>query len=74
MQIGGTAPAALNAANEVAVEAFLAERIPFTAIAELADAVVGGHEPLRELELAAVLAADEEARRAAQRWIGRHHE
>jgi 1-deoxy-D-xylulose-5-phosphate reductoisomerase len=73
MRIGGTAPAALNAANEVAVEAFLAGRIPFTAIAELADAIVAGHEPLRELELAAVLAADEAARREAQRWIGRHH-
>ncbi len=73
MQIGGTAPAVLNAANEVAVEAFLAERIPFTAIAELADAIVGAHAPLRELELGAVLAADDEARREAQRWIGRHY-
>jgi 1-deoxy-D-xylulose-5-phosphate reductoisomerase len=33
MRAGGTAPAILNAANEVAVAAFLAERLPFPAIA-----------------------------------------
>src|SRR5206468_1794478 len=33
LQAGGTAPAVLNAANEVAVEAFLAGRLPFTGIA-----------------------------------------
>gem|GEM_PF-268137 len=35
MQAGGTAPALLNAANEVAVQAFLERRIPFTAIARV---------------------------------------
>ncbi len=35
LQAGGTAPALLNAANEVAVQAFLERRIPFTAIARL---------------------------------------
>jgi 1-deoxy-D-xylulose-5-phosphate reductoisomerase len=73
MQIGGTAPATLNAANEVAVEAFLAERIPFTAIAELADAIVSGHRPLHDFDLAGVLDADAQARVEAQRWIGRHN-
>jgi 1-deoxy-D-xylulose-5-phosphate reductoisomerase len=34
---GGTAPCVLNAADEVAVEAFLAGRVPFTAIAELVE-------------------------------------
>jgi len=36
---GGTAPAALNAANEVAVEAFLGRRLPFPAIAEVIERV-----------------------------------
>ena len=45
---GGTAPAALNAANEVAVEAFLNGRLRFTAIAPVAEATVeacAGEEP-----------------------------
>lgn len=40
MQAGGTAPAVLNAANEVAVEAFLNRRIRFDQIAELVDGVL----------------------------------
>src|SRR5262245_8331841 len=36
-EVGGTAPCVLNAADEVAVEAFLAGRIPFTGIAEVID-------------------------------------
>jgi 1-deoxy-D-xylulose-5-phosphate reductoisomerase len=42
---GGTAPAVVNAANEVAVEAFLAGRIPFTAIAEIATFALEKHTP-----------------------------
>ncbi|MGE5346450.1 MAG: 1-deoxy-D-xylulose-5-phosphate reductoisomerase [Acidithiobacillales bacterium] len=62
---GGSAPAVLNAANEVAVEAFLAGRIPFPAIAESAARVLGRHTatPLRSVEEA--LEADAWARRAA---------
>ncbi|HIX61866.1 MAG TPA: 1-deoxy-D-xylulose-5-phosphate reductoisomerase, partial [Candidatus Halomonas stercoripullorum] len=41
MQAGGTAPALLNAANEVAVDAFLAGRLGFSAIGELVEAVIG---------------------------------
>ena len=36
-EVGGTAPCVLNAADEIAVEAFLAERIPFTGIPEVID-------------------------------------
>ena len=64
---GGTAPAIFNAANEVAVEAFVAGRLPFTGIAELVQqtlASVGACEPS---SLADVLAADGEARRTASR-------
>ena len=64
---GGTAPAVFNAANEVAVEAFTAGRLPFTGIAELvarALAAVPAREPAT---LDEVLAADAETRTAASR-------
>ena len=68
---GGTAPAVLNAANEVAVAAFLAGRIRFTEIAAacaetLARASI---RPLATLD--DVLAADGDARRLADDWIAR---
>jgi 1-deoxy-D-xylulose-5-phosphate reductoisomerase len=68
---GGTAPAALNAANEIAVEAFLAARLPFTGIAEVIEQVLSetNVEPLESLEQ--VYAADVEARALAARFISR---
>ncbi len=68
---GGTAPAALNAANEIAVEAFLAGRLGFTGIAEIIEKVLGEVcvEPLSSLEQ--VYAADIEARALASRYISR---
>ena len=68
---GGTAPAALNAANEVAVEAFLGGRLAFTAIAEVIEKVLEEThaEPLDSLER--VYAADIEARGLAARFISR---
>jgi 1-deoxy-D-xylulose-5-phosphate reductoisomerase len=69
MRAGGTAPAALNAANEVAVQAFLENRIRFTAIpAVIADTLNGlGAAPADSLD--AVLAADAAARRRADERI-----
>ncbi|WP_302139591.1 1-deoxy-D-xylulose-5-phosphate reductoisomerase [Halomonas alkalicola] len=65
MAAGGTAPAVLNAANEVAVEAFLAGRLGFTGIAELV-ARVRDAEPVQAVrDLETVLDADARARRAA---------
>jgi 1-deoxy-D-xylulose-5-phosphate reductoisomerase len=68
---GGTAPAALNAANEIAVEAFLDRRLPFTGVAEVIENVLGeiAVEPLVSLEQ--VYAADIEARALASRFISR---
>ena len=63
---GGTAPAAFNAANEVAVELFLEERIRFGRIAETIARVLEAHRPDDAGSLAAVLAADAEARRLAR--------
>lgn len=62
LRSGGTAPAVLNAANEVAVEAFLDHRLPFTAIPRLIAAVLDAHAAVPADSLAAVLAADAEAR------------
>jgi 1-deoxy-D-xylulose-5-phosphate reductoisomerase len=44
LSLGGTAPAALNAADEVAVAWFLAGRIKFTQIPRIIEAVLSGHE------------------------------
>ena len=69
MAAGGTAPAVLNAANEVAVEAFLAGRLGFTGIAELVARVLEDAPPLAVHDLESVLDADARARRAAERWL-----
>jgi 1-deoxy-D-xylulose-5-phosphate reductoisomerase len=65
MRAGGTAPAVLNAANEVAVQAFLAGRIPFTAIASVIEDTLHGVGTTPADSLAEVLAADSVARRKA---------
>jgi 1-deoxy-D-xylulose-5-phosphate reductoisomerase len=44
LAVGGTAPVALNAANEVAVDAFLAGRLPFHAIARVIEATLTAHD------------------------------
>ena len=64
---GGAAPAILNAANEIAVAAFLAGHIPFTRIAALVDTVLEkSNRPPRPATLDDVLAVDSSARRQAQ--------
>lgn len=60
--MGGTAPAVLNAANEVAVEAFLQEQIPFTRISQLIKSTLAAHQPEPALQLERILAADKWAR------------
>lgn len=62
---GGTVPAVLNAANEVAVELFLDGRISFTHIPRLVNQVIEQHVP-QPAELEAVLAADGWARDAVR--------
>jgi 1-deoxy-D-xylulose-5-phosphate reductoisomerase len=70
LETGGTAPAVLNAANEIAVEAFLKRRIAFPAIARLVgdclDAAQGRGLVRQARDLAEILTADAEARRLAQ--------
>ncbi|GII55198.1 1-deoxy-D-xylulose 5-phosphate reductoisomerase [Planotetraspora thailandica] len=65
--LGGTAPAVYNAANEVCVEAFLKGGLPFLAIVDTVEAVVGEHEAGPASSVEEVLAADSWARaRAAE--------
>ncbi|NIE63820.1 1-deoxy-D-xylulose-5-phosphate reductoisomerase [Burkholderia sp. Ax-1719] len=66
---GGVASATLNAANEVAVEAFLNRRIGFMAIAQTVDAVLNALQNRSATSLDVVLEADAAARRAANKII-----
>jgi 1-deoxy-D-xylulose-5-phosphate reductoisomerase len=65
-ELGGTAPAVLNAANEVAVQAFLDRRLGFTDIPHVIEAVLEQHSVRSVSSLEDVLAADEWSRRQAQ--------
>jgi 1-deoxy-D-xylulose-5-phosphate reductoisomerase len=65
MVAGGVAPAIYNAANELAVAAFLAGKIPFLAIPRVVEHTLGAIKNFEPADLAAVLALDAEARRVA---------
>ena len=69
MMIGQTAPAVLNAANEVAVRALLDELIPFKQIPEIIRLAMQRHEPRPVNCLEDVLVADQWARREAKKLI-----
>lgn len=69
MRVGGDYPVALNAANEVAVEAFLAGRIGFTQIAELIARVLDVWKSSEPDSLAAVKDADLKARKLSEHWL-----
>ncbi|KTT12107.1 1-deoxy-D-xylulose 5-phosphate reductoisomerase [Pseudomonas oryzihabitans] len=70
-QAGGCMPATLNAANEVAVEAFLEGRLGFTEIPQLIESVLASAEPRPAKDLAAIFAADTTARQLAREWLAR---
>ena len=65
----GGAPVILNAANEVAVAAFLAGRLPFTGIAELVAEMLDKMDAVRADTLVAVLALDRRARDKAESYL-----
>ncbi len=69
MQSGGVAPAVYNAANEVAVAAFLASQIPFLAIPRVVEHTLAALPNFEPVDLDAVLATDAEARRIAARSL-----
>ncbi|MDZ4316064.1 MAG: 1-deoxy-D-xylulose-5-phosphate reductoisomerase [Azonexus sp.] len=70
---GGTAPAILNAANEIAVASFLDGRLPFLGIARLNEAILAALPAHPEGSLEDVLAADVEARHLASQMILEEH-
>ena len=65
-EAGGAAPAVLNAANEVAVAAFLDGKLPFTRIAVMVEQVLARYAPPSPASLADVMAIDAAARMAAR--------
>ncbi|HVR72107.1 MAG TPA: 1-deoxy-D-xylulose-5-phosphate reductoisomerase [Vicinamibacteria bacterium] len=71
LEKGGSMPAVLNAANEEAVAAFLAGRIPFTAIPESIEEVMDGHPGSEVRDLEDVLEADAWARRRSAETLAR---
>ena len=62
---GGTVPAVLNAANEIAVEKFLAGELSFPGRWETVAGVVACHDPVESPDLATIVEADKWARRKA---------
>ena len=72
IQEGGSAPAVLNAANEVAVQAFLDGKTAFTDIAVLCEKMLGRTTPVELNSLEDVIAADADARRRASEMLERN--
>ena len=68
LRTGGTAPAILNAANEIAVDAFLQEQIKFTQIAEIVRQTIQQLDAVSADSLDIILAADAEARIIAENF------
>jgi 1-deoxy-D-xylulose-5-phosphate reductoisomerase len=69
---GGTAPAVLNAVNEVAVDAFLSGKLRFTAIPDVIEAVLDQADIVDHYDLEGVIEADRVARVAANTEVDRH--
>jgi 1-deoxy-D-xylulose-5-phosphate reductoisomerase len=71
MKKGGALPCALNAADEVAVAAFLERRLPFPGIAEVIESVLGRTPRIKLEKMDDVLTADTEARRIAKEEVAK---
>ena len=69
-ETGGTLPAVLNAANEIAVSAFLDRRMKFPRIWQTVEEVMNRHRVVAQPHLDEILAADQWAREEARRSIG----
>lgn len=71
---GGTYPAVLCAADEIAVELFLSHKIRFTDIATIVQKTLGQHQNISQPSLEEILAADDRARECAARFCLDHCE
>ena len=69
IRIGGSMPAVLNAANEIAVDAFLNKKINFIQIPQILEQVMNDHKAISDPDLDSVLALDQWAREKASETI-----
>ena len=69
IEAGGTAPAVLNAADEIAVEAFLNRKISFSDIPKLIAGTLEAHKPNKADRLETIIEADTWARKYALKWL-----
>lgn len=70
LSAGGTMPCVLNAANEVAVDAFLEEKIPFTGISRLVSDTMAEHDVLKAETIEEIIGVSDWARQKALDLIG----
>lgn len=70
LELGGTAPCVLNAANEVAVEAFLSGQLGFRAMSTLIERALEAHRPAPRYDLDLLVALDAEVRQLCREWLG----
>ena len=68
-EIGGTLPAVMNAANEIAVSAFLDRKVRFPEIWGIVEQVMNQHPPVAHPDLDAILGADQWARAQARGYV-----
>jgi 1-deoxy-D-xylulose-5-phosphate reductoisomerase len=71
LRIGGTMPAVLNAANEIAVEAFLSDKIRLSDIPHIVENVMNEHEAQNAKSLETILTADKSARTRAAEMLSK---
>lgn len=71
LNLGGNAAAILNAANEVAVEAFIQEKIQFNDIPRLIEGVMTASRIVEASSIEILLAADAESRQQAREWVAK---
>jgi 1-deoxy-D-xylulose-5-phosphate reductoisomerase len=68
-ETGGTSPAVMNAANEIAVAAFLDRKVRFPEIWGIVEQVMNQHTPVAHPDLNAILEADQWARTEAKECV-----
>jgi 1-deoxy-D-xylulose-5-phosphate reductoisomerase len=68
-EIGGTLPAVMNAANEIAVAAFLDRQVRFPDIWQIVEEVMNRHKPVAHADLDAILETDQWARAQARKCV-----
>lgn len=69
---GGNMPCILNAANEIAVNAFLQERLSFTGMSDLIEEVMAKVDFIARPTLEDFIATDRESRKVAEQWISKY--